>query len=689
MSFESLNTQHTTVLQGTDGGGSTWLIPRIFNSIIDAIDQQALEYLESVDAIKNGTAVDDSLETPIFLRVVQNLNYFVSPYAAACMIMAIVLNRTIAFAGSTSHNRNRLNNVPKVLFRGLAIIVLGSALWDVVKVASLNIGWVHRCLSFVYTVDGKQGPVGSLLWKVFISFCVSNFIETLISINSGQLPFYDTALTLFEYSLASQESRYLRVPTPQLLFILASSVSNQIIVHIFGLFNLKRYQLIPSAVFGVNLIGLYLVNVYLGQLHKLPLILIMSILPQIVVLLVTVICMTIYTLAVFVNGTSRGLTYTPMLNNLSESLNFQLSEDFNSLITRFGLIMFNALDNEENLNEYSSLRLKKTTYLEDNKKSYLISTYFNNIEENPDSKLKKEKASNSISTVWSFIKRYINLFNLSCQLCRFIFDSLFSSKRKIQKNTRTSQPRKFPSTVSTLRDLKFNSVSNDSLSNDQTLFSELQDDESMDFQYESDSELDPFEYDSELSEDEEGNVKTRYISTISEQRLLGAAASTPPPAAITSSVAQQLTKAPLIEELFQPTDVLSLISPSRIEDYSQLRYIRAHLSKDTRLTRSRFANLNQDDILRDLILEKSRPRARPRPAHTSPESDVVDHDHDDGEIDEIACVVCQTNHRSIVLWPCKCFAVCDNCRLSLGVRGFNHCVCCRRKVEGFTKLYIP
>lgn len=53
------------------------------------------------------------------------------------------------------------------------------------------------------------------------------------------------------------------------------------------------------------------------------------------------------------------------------------------------------------------------------------------------------------------------------------------------------------------------------------------------------------------------------------------------------------------------------------------------------------------------------------------------------------CVICQTNPREIITWPCKCFAICEGCRLSLVSKGIEGCVCCRRDVEGVSKIFVP
>lgn len=53
------------------------------------------------------------------------------------------------------------------------------------------------------------------------------------------------------------------------------------------------------------------------------------------------------------------------------------------------------------------------------------------------------------------------------------------------------------------------------------------------------------------------------------------------------------------------------------------------------------------------------------------------------------CVVCLMNPRNIVLRPCGCLVLCDECREVLATRRYTHCPTCRCKVESFCKVYVP
>lgn len=53
------------------------------------------------------------------------------------------------------------------------------------------------------------------------------------------------------------------------------------------------------------------------------------------------------------------------------------------------------------------------------------------------------------------------------------------------------------------------------------------------------------------------------------------------------------------------------------------------------------------------------------------------------------CVVCQASPRTILVWPCRCLSLCEDCRVSLAANDFGTCVCCRQEVFGFSRLFVP
>jgi len=67
---------------------------------------------------------------------------------------------------------------------------------------------------------------------------------------------------------------------------------------------------------------------------------------------------------------------------------------------------------------------------------------------------------------------------------------------------------------------------------------------------------------------------------------------------------------------------------------------------------------------------------------------------DDGAVAENRrnCVICTVEARQVICWPCRCLAMCDDCRENLASRSSaskHRCPCCRRNVEGYSRIFIP
>ncbi|TKA41913.1 hypothetical protein B0A54_06594 [Friedmanniomyces endolithicus] len=53
------------------------------------------------------------------------------------------------------------------------------------------------------------------------------------------------------------------------------------------------------------------------------------------------------------------------------------------------------------------------------------------------------------------------------------------------------------------------------------------------------------------------------------------------------------------------------------------------------------------------------------------------------------CVVCQSTPRSVLVWPCGCLSMCDDCRVGLAARNYTKCICCRTDIAAYSRLYVP
>ncbi|KAJ7288516.1 hypothetical protein C8J57DRAFT_1280535 [Mycena rebaudengoi] len=56
------------------------------------------------------------------------------------------------------------------------------------------------------------------------------------------------------------------------------------------------------------------------------------------------------------------------------------------------------------------------------------------------------------------------------------------------------------------------------------------------------------------------------------------------------------------------------------------------------------------------------------------------------------CIICTSEAREIICWPCRCLSMCDVCREVLASRSSaskHRCPCCRQTVEGYSRIFIP
>ena len=177
---------------------------------------------------------------------------------------------------------------------------------------------------------------------------------------------------------------------------------------------------------------------------------------------------------------------------------------------------------------------------------------------------------------------------------------------------------------------------------------------------------------------------------------------------------------PTVDNPLAMSDLARLLDPSSPEERDQARALAAHLGSDKIMTRSAFHNRQQ--LQRAQVLTTNRQAFEFRPGASSrgtasgvemtPEEEAIvleqlllsrrkaaaaaaaasgdrSGDEEGGHTNGPQCVVCQCASRSIILWPCRCLSLCDDCRVSLAMNNFDKCVCCRREVISFSRIYVP
>lgn len=176
---------------------------------------------------------------------------------------------------------------------------------------------------------------------------------------------------------------------------------------------------------------------------------------------------------------------------------------------------------------------------------------------------------------------------------------------------------------------------------------------------------------------------------------------------------------PLVDCTLDASELARLLDPQDPEQRHEAQILARHLASDRPLTRAQFQHAQTLDRAHVLTSTRYRPvgfAASSPSGKLTPneEADLLEHliisrrahhtataaasDSDHASWREGAeglgvggpqCVVCQSNPRTILAWPCRCLSICEECRVSLAMNNFATCVCCRQEVMGFSRLYVP
>lgn len=174
---------------------------------------------------------------------------------------------------------------------------------------------------------------------------------------------------------------------------------------------------------------------------------------------------------------------------------------------------------------------------------------------------------------------------------------------------------------------------------------------------------------------------------------------------------------PIIDNPLPINDLARLLHPSSPEEREEARVFSAHFSSDSPMTRSRYQNFRQRQKAKVLLSSRSAAvniNASAVRGRLTPDEEAVLLEQlllsrrtagrasvpTDAPLSWSAgasglgpegpqCVVCQSSPRTIIVWPCRCLSLCDDCRVALAMNNFDKCVCCRREVISFSRIYVP
>ncbi|RLV85101.1 Protein ASI3 [Meyerozyma sp. JA9] len=659
--------------------------------------------------------------------------YCCSSYALVCFMTALSLNRIMVLAaprptrrhgqslhqleGSLHDWSQQVRRCFSVFLRWTAIAVLGFNLYRVL--VALNVqrkigtpegkSWwflhllhdglfaydpqVYAESPFMGTPNTKVmvGPSSEVYWPIFLSVCYSLLVETFVSVTNGKKPYSESLITLFELSVAfhSDDSGYgifgMRRPVPtteQSLMLSFFSILSYLNIHIGALVNNNRTRLIPSSIISLAFLAYLVARVPFFS------ILWLSFIPQVIIVGVLLISVTIFLVAIIGTGFQwRNLDYTSFLfpedsdNSATQALaGLTLEDDFTMGILKLGELALISAGKLSYVSEIGGVPASNETWIEkslwekfgdhvsalkNRSSSEIIQLLehatqhgYGNMIENPSSTWMydeevtiREQVPRKSKDTTLLRKKYSGMKQLAGHLMQLVYGLVVDKSvqpvfRKVL-GKEYNEPR-LPRYLEAAVNPELGSDEETSIEDSIVDTNAYSADELLEFidrpWAENDESGDYFgiesELESELESDDPGDVG-------------------------------EVVDAQFLTDLTQP-------------DFANI--FRYRLQYDGILTRSRFnkQTMQKDDgtKLIELLMERKNERDKRSKKDTNGDSDS------DDDI-PYPCVVCQINPREFISWPCRCFSVCGSCRINLATKGMDGCVCCRRHVEGVTKVYIP
>ncbi|KAI1498163.1 hypothetical protein F5X99DRAFT_394436 [Biscogniauxia marginata] len=153
------------------------------------------------------------------------------------------------------------------------------------------------------------------------------------------------------------------------------------------------------------------------------------------------------------------------------------------------------------------------------------------------------------------------------------------------------------------------------------------------------------------------------------------------------------------------SDLARLLHPTSPEERREAHALAAHLTSDHIVTRSQYARMQHNQRGRLLLTAGRRSRISGNKLSEEEQAELLEQliitrrseaarerEENENENEEESgpqCVVCHSAPRKIIVWPCRCLCLCDECRVTLAMNNFDKCVCCRREVISFSRIYVP
>lgn len=208
--------------------------------------------------------------------------YIVSSYASTSVIMAVIMNRMWEFA-----QRRRATVLPaasQTMARSIPIMLSLPHLWRLFKAsATWGPSWIGALARYLLPASSlTKDTLTDAYPGMFRCICISQLVETFVSLIQGQVPYSESNMSLIEYSLSFHEAAQLKEPVPEIIVICLMGLVSHVFIHLLAIFKLNRYRLIPSALVGLSFLAFFQVQAMKGRLLNFPLILVLGFMPQVI-----------------------------------------------------------------------------------------------------------------------------------------------------------------------------------------------------------------------------------------------------------------------------------------------------------------------------------------------------------------------------------------------------------------------
>lgn len=654
--------------------------------------------------------------------------YCCSLYAVVCFMAALTLNRIFIIAaarprrhsvqhlhlldGFPNHWSSKMRASLFIVLRLGAIVMLVVNLFKVLVALNVNAKistpegqnwWFQRYLwdgLFLYDPERYAdvtalatprskvmvGPSSELYWPVFLGLCCLQLVETFVSVAANVKPYSESLVTLFELSVVFHlddsgygvfGGRRPIAPTERLLMIAFFLTLGALNIHIGALVNQNRTRLIPLSMISLSFLAYLVARVPLFN------ILWLFFSPQVVIASVLCISVAVFVLAIISTGFQwRTLNYSEFLfpedpeNEASRGLaTLRLDDDFTVGLVKLGKLALILAGKLSYVSEIGWNPAHEQTWIEKS----LWSKVGDQIE------ILKKRTSPEVIDILSRTGTSGYGTIIETPSVSWMYDEavVVNQENSDGSKNKTLLRRRYSDmklVVGHLSQLLYGLVVDKLL---QPLYRKV-------LQHEYNEPKVPKFLEQAINRKiEPAQVPEEMIEpdTLSAEDLLGH---------ITEPWAENDATGDYVD-LDSDTDVESdiesmvesfvgeIVDTELLNDLSQPDFahiFRQTMQNDQIMTRSRFRlqkqQMDDGSKLIELFMERRKDREATHQVDSEGDLEVKN-----------PCVVCQINPREYISWPCRCFSVCGSCRSSLATKGMNGCVCCRRHVEGVTKVYIP